>query len=177
MADVQTWIASRESLAQLNRRLKAPPPSSTGETAPEAIARHHWQCRRPAADCQLTITASTCFIPKLSPLMSESRDPSPMLSRGSWERGIVAPSLQLYIICVIPQICLASLCLKPGNLNQEAWTSWDSSRLWSPACGHGVWNYCHACVNFVMTNIFAKIAKDIFDECKIPFTDDVDKIQ
>ena len=45
-----------------------------------------------------------------------------MLSRGYWEREIGEPLLHFYIICVIPHICLASLCLKQDDLNQEAWT-------------------------------------------------------
>ena len=57
----------RESLAQLNRRLIAPSPC---ETAPEASVRHHWQYRRLTADYQLTITASSCLVPIMSPLLS-----------------------------------------------------------------------------------------------------------
>ena len=59
----------RESLAQLNRRFIAPSPC---ETAPEASVRHHWQYRRPAAGYQLTTTASTRFVPSMSPLQSLS---------------------------------------------------------------------------------------------------------
>ena len=43
--------------------------------------------------------------------------------------------------------------LESGNLNQEACASWDHKRLLCPPCSPSLWNWSHAYVNFVMTNI------------------------